>query len=410
MANPLTKPASSLTFLVTARALTSLGSGITPIALAFGLLQRPGGTATHLSIVFGAQAMAALIVMPFAGVVSDTVGRARLIVASEIAMGLATGLMAMLFLAGRESLPAITCLAVLVGAFAALWWPAYASIVPSVAQHTTLHRANGLLAAATTGGLLLGNLIAGVLVASGGIAIALTIDAITFIAAALIVSRACLRGLESVSTVGSSARDVAFNVPSQLRLGWSQFIRRRWIVQSTLAFGVVVMTWRATKEVLGPAQAVLSPDGAAKWSVVLACQSLGLLAGSLIAAKFQGSGLRMAFAGLCATAAWSLSLALGGHLAIVAAIGILAGASITYFEVTWYSKTQAHVPDRALAHISSMQAASVLAIGPLGLAIAGPLATTTSPSISNGLLACTAVLAISLGMLGTRRLSRPRRK
>lgn len=403
MANLLMRTHSRLRFIVAARGLTSLGSGITPIALAFGLLERPGGTATDLSIVFGSQAFAALLVMPFAGVVSEKVGRFRLIVASELGMGIATALMAALFWIERASMPAITILAVVVGGLAAFWWPAYASIVPSVSQHTSLHRANGLLAAATTAGLLLGNLLAGLLVTHGGIALALAIDAATFLTAALIIAWSCMLTSPRETTSLRGHRDTPSRVSAQVLLGWKQFTRRRWIVTSSLAFGVVVMTWRATKEVLGPAQAVLTPEGAAEWSAILAAQSLGLLIGSLLAARIHNSKLITAFVGLSGTAAWIASLATGSPFALLIGLAVLAGASITYFEVSWYSRTQAHVPDRALTHISSMQAASVLALGPLGLAIAGPLAASAGTQQAMGLMALLAVLAILFGILTNRR-------
>lgn len=403
MSNRIPRSANRrLTLLTTARALTSLGSGITPIALAFGLLDQPGGSALDLSVVFAAQALAALITMPCAGVVADRVGRSRLIVISELGMGIATAGMACLFLLSFINLSALTILAVVVGVFAALWWPSYASITPAVAGTTGLERANGSLAAATTGGLLLGNLLAGVLVAFGGIALALFIDAATFAIASLIVARAC-RGL---SIAGSE--NALPGVLAQLRAGWAQFTRRQWLVRTSLLFGLVVMAWRASKEILGPAQIAHSPDGATEWSIIIATQSLGLFIGALVAARSRSRHLSMAFTTLAAVGVWILALGVQVPLVALLATGAIAGASIAYFEVTWYSTAQRHVPATALAHVSSMQAASVLTLGPIGLALAGPLSQHIGSSNAMLLTAAIAVAAAIAGWWTSRGSCTPR--
>jgi MFS family permease len=370
---------------------------MTPIALAFGLLQQPGGDASDLSVVFAAQSLAALLVMPFAGLMADRVGRVRLIILSELGMGAATAAMAVLFVRDSVSLPAIAFLAVAVGTCAALWWPAYAAITPAVAGATRLEQANGALAAATTGGLLVGNLVAGVVVSAGGIAVALFLDTATFLAAALIVAWTCA-GLPGSGPVFNGDRsDRAGGVFTELRGSWKQFTRRRWLVRSSVAFGVLVMAWRACKEVLGPTQAALLPDGPAQWSVILGTQSLGLFIGAVLAARARHRGMAGAFLGLSAVALWIVSLAAGAPLAVIAVIGLVAGAAVTFFEVSWYSATQRHVPDRALAHVSSMQSASVLALGPLGLAIAGPLAQAMG---TGGALSVMAIVAFAAAAIG----------
>lgn len=51
--------------LFLSRAISNIGNGVAPIALAFGVLALPGATATSLSIVLAAQAIPLVIMLPF---------------------------------------------------------------------------------------------------------------------------------------------------------------------------------------------------------------------------------------------------------------------------------------------------------------------------------------------------------
>ena len=61
------------TKLASARFISNVGNGITPVAMSFGVLGLPNGSATQLSLVLGSQMIPLLLFMLFGGVVGDRV-------------------------------------------------------------------------------------------------------------------------------------------------------------------------------------------------------------------------------------------------------------------------------------------------------------------------------------------------
>lgn len=385
-----------LALLVLARAVTNVGNGIAPIALAFGLLARSDQGVTAVSIVIAAQAVGALILMPAAGVVGDRFGRARVIAVSEFAMALTAAALGACFISGYVEVWLIACLAAIGGALAALWWPAFAAIVPLLVPEHRLESANGALAVATTGGMVTGNLIAGVAIATWGPGPALLIDALTFLIAGVCVSRVSrdLPHATRVSPVKSSGHELSD--------GWSWFVRHRWLAWSSLAFGVVIMAWRASKEVLGPALFEPVANGPTKWAIVVAAQTLGLLLGAVIAMRYRSRSPARAFLLLVVGAAWMLALALNSGTLLLLAISLAAGVAIGFFEVVWFSMLHRAVPQRMLARIASIQSIALLALGPFGLALAGPLARAVGLPTALVITAAVAALGVASGVIALR--------
>ena len=59
-----------------------------PIALAFGVLALPNGSAQLLGLVLGVQTTIFLIMTPFGGVIADRYGRARMVGICDLVGGL----------------------------------------------------------------------------------------------------------------------------------------------------------------------------------------------------------------------------------------------------------------------------------------------------------------------------------
>ena len=67
------------TKLALARFISNLGNGITPIALSFGVLGLPNGSASQLSLVLGSQMIPLLLFMLFGGVIGDRYKRNKIV-------------------------------------------------------------------------------------------------------------------------------------------------------------------------------------------------------------------------------------------------------------------------------------------------------------------------------------------
>ena len=81
-----------------ARTISLLGSALSPVALAFGVLDLPGAGAKELAYVLTAQTTATLATVLFGGVLGDRFPRTRMLMVGEGLAGISVGVTAALFL------------------------------------------------------------------------------------------------------------------------------------------------------------------------------------------------------------------------------------------------------------------------------------------------------------------------
>ena len=73
--------------LFVARFISNFGNGMGPIALAFGILTLPNGSANMLGFVLGTTTVVFLLMAPFGGVIADKYGSARMVGLTDMATG-----------------------------------------------------------------------------------------------------------------------------------------------------------------------------------------------------------------------------------------------------------------------------------------------------------------------------------
>lgn len=372
--------------LVLSRFISNLGNGMAPIALAFGVLSIPGTDATSLSIVLAAQAIPVVIVLPIGGVIADRVGRARVIYTADAALGIVVMTIAVLFLTGTATVPLLAILGALAGCLEALWWPAYTGMVPDTVEDAYLQPANAYLSVASNSGLIIGSALGGLLVALIGPGLAVAFDAMTFLVSAALVFT--IRHL-------SRPHDSGESMLGDLGHGWRVFISYRWVVVVVAAYSLIVMAMRGAEEVLGPVLAVQEYGGAAGWALVLAAQSAGLLAGAVVATRIRVR--RPMVFGMLITLSIPVQLVFLGlalPLWCVMAGAFALGLSMEIFMVIWFTAMQTNIPRDALSRVSSYDAMGSLMLGPLGLALAGPLAAAIGLQASFFIAAAVAFVAV----------------
>ncbi len=351
--------------LFVARTISNLGNGIAPIALAFGILDIPGSTPTSLSIVLAAQAVPLILLLPIGGVVADRLGRARVIGITDVILSAFVMTIAILFLTGTATVPLLALLGMVTGCLNALWWPAFAGLVPDVVEDEHLQPANAFVSVASNGGLILGNALGGILVVLVGSGWAIAVDAVSFLCAGLLVLS--FRDASPPHVSGES-------MMGDLTHGWRVFVSYRWVVVIVASFSFIVMVWRGSEEVMGPVLAREIYGGAAGWAVVLTAQSLGLLLGAILATRVRiGRPLVFGMLAMLVLPVWLVMLAFALPLAWIAAGSFAVGVCIELFFVLWTTTMQQNIPREALSRVSSYDAMGSLMFGPIGLALAGPL-------------------------------------
>jgi MFS family permease len=375
--------------LACARVISVLGNGFARIALAFAVLSLPGATPGDLSLVVACQAVPQLALVLVGGVIADRVSRSALMAVADVLGALSYGGLAAMVLSGHAPVAALCALAVTAGTATALFSPAMDGVIPVLVPSEALQRANGLLRVGTNTSLLLGLALSGVTVAWVGAGWALAINGLSFVVSAALTSSLRLPRRRRKSASGWA----------DLREGWREFASRQWLWVVVVQFSLVMAATNANAGVLGPLAARAHFGGARAWSLVVAAQALGAVAGAGIAARARVT--RPILAAVLFTLPSALPPALlgaGAPLWAVAAGAFTAGVSLDFFGVLWATTIQREVPEEALSRVSSYDWFGSLTLAPLGLALAGPAADAFGTD--RMLIVCASlIVAATLGAL-----------
>ena len=378
--------------LFVARFVSNYGNGLGPIALAFGILALPNGSANLLGLVLGTSTVVFLMMAPFGGVIADKYGRARMVGLTDMIAGVILFVQVGFFATGNVP---VAVLLIVNGGFGILWgifWPAFSGVIPSVLPESALQKGNAINSLVSNGGLILGAASAGFLVSGFGATAALAIDAASFFFSGAVIFT--FRHLTPRAEVTENT------MIDDLRHGWKVFISFRWIVIIVMAFSFIVMCWAAAESVLGPLIALKYFDGPKSWSFVITAESAGLIVGALIALKIKPKyPMRFLMLSSFTITFYIWSLAKPQSLALIAFGAFLFGITLDLWGTIWSTALQRKVPRDSLSRVSSFDAMGSLLFRPVGLAIAGPLSTFFGLEKFIQILAAITVVAIIIPIL-----------
>jgi len=343
-----------------------LGNAIAPVALAFAVLSLAGATATTLGLVLLGRTAAQVVCLIIAGVVADRLPRYLVMMAAELLAGTTQVIVAVLFLTHSAQVGTVVGLEVLNGAALAFFMPASTGVVPEIVPQGQLQPANALLRMSINFSGILGAAIAGLLVATVGPGWALMADAISFF-----LSAALLAGLR----IARTTRAERSTMIDDLRHGWREFSSRQWVWVIVIAAAFINACFTGANNVLGPLVAKQHLGGAPAWALITGADSAGLLLGAFVAFRVRPTyPLRVATLA-CVAFSFPLFLLAGpAPLWLIAAGSFCLGISSDLFGVLWDTGLQTLVPREALSRVSAYDALGSLAIAPIGLAVAGPVA------------------------------------
>lgn len=380
------------TALAASRFISNVGNGISPVALAFGVLALPGATGKDLSIVMAARMFPMIALMLFGGVVGDRFKRNRIVGGADIIGSGFAAVSAISLIINHSSVFLLALMGALFGVLNALWWPAMSGVLPEVLPKEKLQHGNAVIALTTNIGYVVGALLGGILVTAFGSGWALLVDAISFLVAGIIVWNLDLPTIirENVKTVFQD-----------LKSGWHEFISRSWVVAVVVAFAVVNLAYESMLQILGPLNFSKFDNGPQFWSYNLAALTAGMLSGSIISLKVHfARPLLFAMVIISATAIWDFSLAFSAPIWFSLICAFLAGIAVDIFMVIWNTSLQTHIPEESYSRVVAYDAFGSFGLSPIGIAAAGPLAELFGVSTmlyitgSLTLLAALATLAV----------------
>lgn len=381
--------------LLTSRIVSNVGNGMAPVALAFGVLDLPGGDAGSLSIVTGVHMVPLVLFMIIGGAVADRFGRARLVGSCDLIGSLFVSVSAFAFLSDNASVPLLAFNGFVFGVLNAIWYPAFTGLTPQVVQREHLQSANSLLGVGGNLAFTIGSAIAGIVVAAVGSGWAIMVDAVSFFIAGLLVFS--LRHLDRMPLNETEERH---GIVHDLRDGWAEFSSRFWIVITVVSFAFFHPAFEGFLAVIAPVQAKEEMGGSRAMGFMLAGWGIGGILGTLFALRFRvRRPLLLACGVMPLMSLWMFSLVIPSPLWVAVFAAIIAGVALEVFYSNWLTTLQTHVPEESMSRVGAYDAFGSLVLAPLGLFLAGPFthAVGTRPAlITVGVIA---VIATSVPLL-----------
>ena len=376
--------------LAISRFISNVGNGLSPIALAYGVLSLPGATGKDLSFVMAARMVPMVALMIFGGVIGDRFKRNRIVGGADILGSVFAAISAVALITGSATVGLLALMGALFGVLNALWWPAMSGVLPEILPKEKFQDGNAIISLVTNIGFVLGALLGGTLVAGFGAGWALLVDAFSFTIAGILVWNLDLPVL--LKEKGSSMiRD--------LKEGWVEFTSRSWVVAMVIAFAAINLGFEALLQVLGPLNYNATSNGPKFWSYNLAALTVGMFLGSVISLKVKFKRpLFIAMIFISLSAIWDFSLAFQAPLILSLFCAMLSGIAVDIFMVIWNTSLQSHVPEAACSRVVAYDALGSYGIAPIGVAIAGPMAHYFGVSTMILMTGCITLTAAALSL------------
>ncbi|MEV6805333.1 MFS transporter [Streptomyces sp. NPDC051132] len=341
-----------------------LGSGMNTIATTFAVLQLPGGGVDAVGVVMAARILAVLAVLLLGGVFTDRLGARTVMLTADLLRFASQGVLAVLLLTHSARIWEVVALAVVLGIGEGGFSPGLTALVPGLVPADELADANAVLQIAQAVASVAGPGLAGLLIAVSDTGSVVAVDAVSYG-----VSVVALTGLPLPQS--AALRRGLF---TDLGRGWKEFTSRTWLWVTTLHIGLFNFLLWAPFLVLGPTLAQERLGGARAWGLVLALYGIGSIVGGLaLLGRHPSRALAWSMAASVGWAIPAAALAARLPLAWVGAAALLAGGGAAVCNTLVTTVIQREIPAEMRGRISAFDSLGAFALGPLGLALAGPV-------------------------------------
>jgi MFS family permease len=346
--------------------ISAIGDGVASIALVFAVLHIAHNSPTAVGVVLACRQVAAAAVALAAGVIADRLPRHLVLVAVASVQMVVQALVGGLVVTGHATVLLLAALAVVYGLADGFVIPASNGLIPAVVSKSRLQQANALIGLSRSilgfGAPALG----GILVAAGSPGAAILIDAASFAVAAALLWRVRVAPRDDLVEPEPFLRE--------LREGWSEFRRQRWIFTTIVYFSLGNFAGQGWA-VLGPLVMKQHYNGASTWGLVLSAFGLGLVIGGFVVLRWRPA--RPLLASCVCAGPYGLGLFMLAFLVplpVLVAAQVVAGMGIAMHLALWFTVFQQQVPEEARSRVSSYDALGSFVLVPLGTAAAGPIA------------------------------------
>lgn len=349
-----------------------LGTGMTSFALSVWAWEITG-QATALALVGFCAFLPQIIFMPFAGALVDRWNRKLVMMLSDMAAGLATVVILVLYLLGVLQIWHLYVAGFFTGTFQAFQFPAFSAATTLMVPKAQYGRATAMLGLAQSIGFVLSPLAAGALIGRIGIGGIMTIDVLS-----LCVALGALAIVQvpqpSVSEAGREGRG---SLLREAAYGFRYILARPSLLWLQLAFTTANMLSGIAWTLFTPMVLARTANDSVTLGTVMSLGGAGSILGGLLMTVWRGprrkaNGVLLGMSGgfLLHTLMFGLSNGLFPWAAALFAGTLVDSVVFPCNQAIWQSK----VPPDVQGRVFSTRALIAHAARPLGQLMAGPLA------------------------------------
>ncbi len=346
--------------------LSFVGDFVSTVALVI-LVVDVSGSASAVGGVLVARLLPTLA-SPLVGVLADRLDRRAVLVAADLVR--AVLVIGLIF---ARDLPIIYALVFLLGVAQTVFNPTVRAAFPGVVGAGDLTRANAIISGTFSFSVTVGPALGGVLVATVGVELAFLLDALTFLASAVLLSTLRL------PAPGRDGGDEGFLV--ELRAGFGYLASAR--VPLAIVAGAFLATLTANATI--PAEVFLAKDtfgtGDIGYGLLASLWGGGMVVGSALTAVLGGRTdlTLLYFLSIFATALAFVGVGLSPTFALALGAIAVAGAANGVDNVATDTVLQERVPDAFLGRVFAARFMTFSAGEALAYPLGGLLVDATGP-------------------------------
>lgn len=368
------RPTGMFAFTIVAigQAVSFIGTGMTRFAVIFFAWQETGQATTLAFTGFFAFAPAVLV-SPVAGALVDRWNRKLVMILSDLAAGLSTIALLILFTSENLQIWHIYAAGAFAGAFEAFQWPAYSATISTMLPKEQYARANGMLSLSQSLGQILAPGIAGALLAFIDIGGIMTIDVITFCFAILTILAVHIPQPE-VTAEGLAGRG---SLLQESLYGFRYILDRSSLLALQLIFTGINLTATFGMTVLPAMILARTNENPTILGSVQSAFGVGGVAGGLLLSTWGGPRRRIhgVLGGMIAGSLLGITLIGLGHGVLVWFVGVLVfSAAIPMLNGSNQAIWQAKVSPDVQGRVFSVRRLIAQITAPVAMALSGPLA------------------------------------
>ena len=352
--------------------VSHIGSAMTSFGIGVWAWQVTG-RATALSSVAFFNFAPTIIMSPMAGALVDRWNRKWAMGVSDVAAGLGTVAMLVLYLTGHLQIWHLCAIGAVSGTFQAFQWPAYQSAISTMVPKEQYGRASGMMSMAQNGAGIVAPIVASALVVTWGLVPVFLFDILSFCVAVALLLIVEVPN-PTASELGSQARG---NLWKETLFGWRYIVSRRPLFLLQLSFFLCNLISSVCLTVWTPMLLARTNNNAEVLGVVNTVSAVGGVVGGAVMAAWGGPRRKIygVLWGMVSVSVLGLMLmGVGRSLPLWTVSGFLGAFIIPFLNGCNDAIWQAKVPHDVQGKVFGTRMLIAQVSVPIAMLAAGPLA------------------------------------